>query len=72
MIAARFPRVMATNRGKVIDQRDTNPVRGGNTWGRKHESQERGLNPGVSKIFFYREISVEVDSNDHLALQFVH
>ena len=49
---ARFPRFLANNRGKVIDQRDTNPCKKGNGQAEDVNWMVVGSNPGAGKRFF--------------------
>ena len=56
MTSARSPRVVATKRGKVIDQRDANPCLRG-----KPSRKVIGLIPGAGKGFFYCKITVGLE-----------
>ena len=58
--AARFPRVLATNRGKVINQ-IVSPLRNvKNALATRHESEGRGFESQCRQGFFSHEISVKV------------
>ena len=49
----RYPRVFATNRGKVIDRRDANPCEKRTALGRRHESERSWVHiPVLARIFF--------------------
>ena len=49
---ARSPKVLATNRGKVIDWRDANPCKQGNALGRGCKSEGRGFESQCRQEFF--------------------
>ena len=66
--ALRYPRLLTTNRDKVIDQRDKqNPVRMV-ILGQEHTSQKViGLNPGKKNLIKYL-----VYLYDHNTVEFIH
>ena len=51
--AARSPRVMATNGGKVIDRSDANPCKEGNALARRRELEGRGFKSRYRKKYFF-------------------
>ena len=57
--AARSPRVLATNKGTVIIQRDANPCKEGNALARRANQKVVGSNPSTGKAFSH-EIFVKV------------
>ena len=57
--SVKCPSVLATNSGKVIDNRDANPCKEGIAQARRHELEGcRFEYPGKQNIFLYLHLSI--------------
>ena len=63
---------LASNWDKVIDWRDANPCKEGNSLARRRESEGHGFESRCRQRMFSFEISIKVSLTDHLDVEFVH